>query len=162
MKKLKQPDDSLKVLVERVSLLDEKLGAILFQLPPRWRLNLERLKDFLNMLPGDYRYAFEFRDPSWFESSVYEALARCGAAFCIYDFKGCLSAKEVTADFIYFRFHGPKPDAYRGKYDRQFLAGWAEAFSDWSRKNIEIFCYFDNDEAGFAVHNALELKSILT
>ena len=107
MKKLRQPDDSLKSLLERVSLLNEKLGAILFQLPPRWRLNLERFEDFLNMLPGDYRYAFEFRDPSWFESSVYKALAQCGAAFCIYDFKGYRSVKEVTADFIYFRFHGP-------------------------------------------------------
>jgi uncharacterized protein YecE (DUF72 family) len=162
MKKLKRPDDSLKSLLERVSLLEEKLGVILFQLPPRWHLNLKRLEDFLNILPGEYRYAFEFRDPSWFESSVYEALAQCGAAFCIYDFRGCLSAKEVTADFIYFRFHGPNPDAYRGKYDRQFLAGWAEAFSNWSKKNKEIFCYFDNDEAGFAVQNALELQSILT
>ena len=162
MKKLKRPNDSLKSLLERVGLLEEKLGAILFQLPPRWSLNLKRLEDFLHILPGDYRYAFEFRDPSWSESGVYEALAQYGAAFCIYDFKGCLSAKEVTADFIYLRFHGPNQDAYHGKYDRQFIAGWAEAFSDWSKKNIEIFCYFDNDEAGFAVQNALELQSILT
>jgi uncharacterized protein YecE (DUF72 family) len=161
MKKLKEPREALHAFFERVKLLEKKLGAILFQLPPRWRLNTERLISFLELLPGDYRYTFEFRDSSWFDTGVYEALARHGAAFCIYDLKGRLSPKEVTTDFVYVRLHGPKTEAYRGKYDRQVLAGWAGAFSSWLKQDKEIFCYFDNDEAGYAVQNARELQEMV-
>lgn len=100
MKKLKQADDALEPLLERVRLLDDKLGVILFQLPPRWRLNLERLDHFLNLLPGSCRFAFEFRDPSWFAPHVYEALARSEAGFCIYDLKGRLCCFVLGAGFL--------------------------------------------------------------
>jgi len=161
MKKLKDPDEPLQALFDRVNLLANKLGPILFQLPPRWHANLDRLDDFLERLPQGYRYAFEFRDPSWLEPGIYETLARHGAAFCIYEFKGRISQKTVTADFVYIRLHGPEKEAYRGRYDPQTLAGWAGAVSSWSRQGREIFCYFDNDERGFAVQNALELQDMV-
>jgi uncharacterized protein YecE (DUF72 family) len=116
----------------------------------------------LKQLPGEYRYAFEFRDSSWFDTGVYEALTRQGAALCMYDLKGKLSSKEVTADFIYVRLHGPSSEAYRGKYDRQALAGWAGAFSTWMKQGKEIYCYFDNDEAGYAAQNARELQEMVS
>jgi len=73
-----------------------------------------------------------------------------------YDFKGRLTSKEVTADFVYIRLHGPEAVAYRGKYDRQSLAGWAGAVSSWNRQGKDVFCYFDNDERGYAVQTPLD------
>jgi uncharacterized protein YecE (DUF72 family) len=160
MKKLKDPKDALSSFLERVQALGDKLGPILFQLPPRWRFNPERFYDFLETLPTRHRYAVEFRDQSWQNPSVYEAMKLFGIAFCIYDLNGYLSPKEITADFIYIRLHGPK-GAYRGKYNIQTLSGWAGAISAWTNQGREVFCYFDNDEAGYAAQNALRLQEMM-
>jgi len=160
MKKLKEPKKSLHVFLKRVSLLKDKLGPILFQLPPHWHCNLERLHAFLNVLPSKYRYAFEFRDESWFNADVYGLLEEYGTSFCIFDLNRHLSPKRITADFVYIRLHGPgKP--YRGQYGTRVLAGWAGALSTWSRQGREIYCYFDNDEAGYAAKDALRLKAMM-
>jgi uncharacterized protein YecE (DUF72 family) len=160
MKKLKDPEQSLTIFMERIAHLGEKLGPILFQLPPRWSCNPERLRSFLAALPEKFRYALEFRDPSWINDQTYQALAGCGAAFCIYEIAGYLSPKQVTADLVYIRLHGPG-DAYQGSYDTRTLAGWAGAISAWAAQGKEVFCYFDNDEAGYAAQNALELQDML-
>jgi uncharacterized protein YecE (DUF72 family) len=160
MKKLKDPEASVSTFLERVRMLKEKLGPILFQLPPRWKLNPERLESFLEALPKDFRYAFEFRDPSWFRDETLETLRKHGAAFCIYDLAGFQSPKEVTSDLIYIRLHGPG-DKYQGKYPPQTLAGWAGAFAAWAKKRKEIFCYFDNDQAGYAAQDALSLQGLI-
>jgi len=160
MKKLKDPAQGVPSLLEIASVMEEKVGPILFQLPPRWRINLKRLDAFLQFLSRDFRYAFEFRDPSWFNDSTYEMLAKKDAAFCIYNLAGRLSPKEVTTDFVYVRLHGPEA-AYQGQYDGKTLSGWAGAFSTWHSQGKEIFCYFDNDEAGYAVQDALRLQKML-
>lgn len=161
MKKLKDPDKSLPRFFERIKILKDNLGPILFQCPPNWRVNTERLEAFLDALSDDYRYTFEFRDPSWFDEKVYRLLKKKGAAFCIYDLEGRLSPKEITSDFIYLRLHGPAGNAYQGSYDTQALSGWAGAFSTWSDMGKEIFCYFDNDEAGYAAQNAAQIKKMI-
>jgi len=160
MKKLKDAKEALTSLLKRVDALGDKLGPILFQLPPRWRFNPERFYDFLEILPTNYRYAFEFRDTSWMDPAAYEALNMVGAAFCIYDLAGYASPKEITADFIYVRLHGPA-DAYKGSYHVSTLSGWAGAFSTWVDMGNQVFCYFDNDEAGYAAQNALKLQEML-
>jgi len=160
MKKLKDPKEPLNTFLNRVDVLGDKLGPILFQLPPRWRFNPDRFYDFLEVLPGDHRYAFEFRDTSWMNPAVYEAMDMFGAAFCIYDLAGYLSPKEVTADLIYVRLHGPE-GAYKGKYTISALSGWAGAFSTWMDMGREVFCYFDNDEAAYAAQNALKLQEMI-
>jgi uncharacterized protein YecE (DUF72 family) len=161
MKKLKDPSASLNGLLKVVEVLGDKLGPILFQLPPRWRFDPQRLSDFLDSLPHDYRYALEFRDTSWFNSHAYEMMSKHGVAFCIYELAGLLSPKEVTTDFIYIRLHGPAEEPYRGQYDSNVLAGWAGALSTWASQGKEIFCYFDNDEAGYAAQDALRLQEML-
>ena len=161
MKKLKDARDALFSFLKRVEALRDKLGPILFQLPPKWHFNPERFYDFLEALPPEHRYAFEFRDPSWQDPKAYEAMKLFGIAFCIYDLEGYLSPKEITADFIYIRLHGPG-NAYRGKYNNQTLSGWMGAFSAWANQGIEVFCYFDNDEAGYAAQNALRLQEMMT
>ncbi|HEY9854310.1 MAG TPA: DUF72 domain-containing protein, partial [Stenomitos sp.] len=84
MKKLKDPESALHTFLPRLEALGPTLGPILFQLPPRWRLNLERFAAFLAVLPRTHRYAFEFRDPSWHVSEVYALLRRHGMAYCVY------------------------------------------------------------------------------
>lgn len=160
MKKLKDPREPLAIFLKRADILGTRLGVILFQMPPRWHCNLERLRSFLDILPGRYRYAFEFRDPSWFRKEVYETLHKKNAALCMYHLKGFVSPKEITADFVYVRLHGPG-DAYRGRYETRILSGWAGAFSTWRQQGREIFCYFDNDEKGYAAENAAELAAML-
>jgi uncharacterized protein YecE (DUF72 family) len=160
MKKLKDPQQSLVIFLERVAILTNKLGLVLFQMPPHWSINTGRLIAFLETLPKDYRYAFEFRDTSWFTNETYEALAKHEAAFCIYDLSGLLSPKEVTADFVYIRLHGPE-SPYQGQYHTNVLSGWAETFSTWSQQGKEIFCYFDNDEAGYAAQDAMRLQEMI-
>ena len=71
MKKLKEPHEITKKFLTHVSYLKEKLGPILFQLPPRWKVNRERLASFINALPQKGRYVFEFRDNSWFTDAVF-------------------------------------------------------------------------------------------
>ena len=68
--------------------------------------------------------------------------------------------REVTAGFAYVRLHGPG-GAYRGSYDTQTLAGWAGAFSTWTAQDRDVYCYFDNDEAGYAAQNAKALQDML-
>ena len=159
MKKLKDSSEPLHTLLKTVEVLGDKLGPILFQLPPRWRFNPQRFDNFLESLPADCRYAFEFRDQTWFDTRAYEMMSKHGVAFCIYELAGMLSPKEVTADFVYIRLHCPG-EAYRGQYDTNVLANWAGAFSTWTKQGKEIFCYFDNDEAGYAAQDALRLQEM--
>jgi uncharacterized protein YecE (DUF72 family) len=160
MKKLKDPVDSIKTFFERISILGDKLGPVLFQLPPRWHFNGERLAAFLDTLSNEFHYTFEFRDPSWLNSETYDLLSEHKIAFCIYELDGFVSPKKVTAEFIYIRLHGPN-GPYQGSYDNRTLAGWAGALSTWSGQGKHIYCYFDNDEAGYAAQNALSLHSML-
>jgi len=161
MKKLGEPRKTLPVLLDRVSALGDKLGPILFQLPPHWHFNGKRLSDFLDTLSHEFRYAFEFRDRSWINEHTCELLSQHAAAFCIYELDGYLSPQEVTSDFIYVRLHGPE-GAYQGGYDEQTLAGWADAFSSWTRNGKSIYCYFDNDQHGYAVQDALRLQAMFS
>jgi uncharacterized protein YecE (DUF72 family) len=161
MKKLKDPEQSLSRMLAVLPALDGKLGPILFQLPPKWGFDSERLYGFLDALPGEYRYVFELRDPSWLDPKAYEALTEMGAGFCIYELSGRSSPKEITADFVYIRLHGPADAPYKGQYSTTTLAGWAGAISAWERQGRDVFCYFDNDEAGYAPQDALRLQAML-
>ncbi len=156
VKKLKDPKNSLKKFFQRIQTLKPKIGVILFQFPPKWSLNLERFEDFLKVLPKRYRYAFEFRDESWLCEEIYALLEKRHHALCLYEIGGKKTPKRVTADFVYIRLHGPK-GAYQGNYSGQTLESWAKTFRSYKRKGLDVFCYFDNDEKGYAPLNALTL-----
>ncbi|HZQ23108.1 MAG TPA: DUF72 domain-containing protein [Terriglobales bacterium] len=157
-KRLREPENAIDNFLPRMEVLGPKLGPVLFQLPPRWNANPERLEQLLKILPRTHRYAFEFRDPSWHQLPVYEVLRRYNAAFCIYELAGFQSPIEITADFIYIRLHGPGEKAYQGSYTGSQLGQWARRANSWSKSLEAIYFYFDNDQAGFAASNALELK----
>jgi uncharacterized protein YecE (DUF72 family) len=160
MKKLQDPDKSLAGLFERAAVLEDKLGPILFQMPPRWHCNAQRLASFLAALPTGFRYAFEFRDRSWINDRTYALLASHGVAFCIYELDGFLSPRQVTTDFCYIRLHGPA-GPYQGSYATQTLAGWAGACASWSRQGHDVFCFFDNDQKANAAIDAERLRRML-
>jgi uncharacterized protein YecE (DUF72 family) len=160
MKKLKDPEQPVAAILERIRLLEHKLGPLLFQLPPRWRANVPRLRAFLATLPAGLRYTFEFRDPTWFVPEVYDLLAEHDAALCIHDFRGHESPKMVVTGWVYIRLHGPEV-GYQGRYTTQQLADWAGAISACARQGLDIYCYFNNDMAGYAVSEALELQAML-
>lgn len=161
MKKLKDPAETLPPFLERMKRLGDRLGPLLFQLPPNWRFNPDRLDAFLAALPDEFRCAIEFRDPSWYDDRAIAALERAGVAFCIYELAGHESPRAVTADLVYIRLHGPG-EAYQGKYDTQTLAGWAGAISAWLREERTVYCFLDNDEAGYAAVNAQSLADMLS
>jgi uncharacterized protein YecE (DUF72 family) len=160
MKKLKDPEANLERFLNRIAVLDPKLGPLLFQLPPRWRADVGRLEAFLAVLPTERRCAFEFRDESWWIPAVYDALARHGAAFCPFELAGRRAPLEATADFVYLRLHGPG-DAYRGAYDDDRLGAWAERLLAWRGEGRDAWCFFDNDEAGYAAANAVRLRELV-
>lgn len=160
MKKLKDPQQPVQHFLHGISPLGNRLGPILFQLPPRWKCNPSRLQEFLEVLPDGLRYAFEFRDTTWFNDKVYAALEQANAAFCIYQLDGTLSPLAVTADFAYIRLHGPE-GPYQGCYDQTTLAYWAEAIANWAGEGKDVFCFFDNDQHGYSAHNAHSLQQLL-
>ena len=161
MKKLTDPLKSVPAFQDRISLLKDKLGPVLFQLPPRWRFNTARFAGFLNSLDDRFRYAFEFRDHSWLNGEAFELLALHNAAFCIYELEGFSTPEVITADFIYVRLHGPD-GAYQGSYTHKALSARAETFMEWALQGKQVYCYFDNDQLGYAAKNAGRLQEILS
>jgi uncharacterized protein YecE (DUF72 family) len=129
-----------------------------FQLPPQWPLDLDRLAAFLKALPRRRQYAFEFRNPAWNVSAVYDLLGKHNAAYCIFDLAGFLSPLEITTDFTYIRLHGPG-GKYQGSYDDRALRQWASRIDKWRLKSAYV--YFDNDQAAYAPKNAQRLREIL-
>jgi uncharacterized protein YecE (DUF72 family) len=160
MKRLSDPEQSISRFFDRIEALGDRLGPILFQCPPRWHINVDRLEAFLRQLPRDHRYAFEFRDPTWFDREVYYLLSQHRVAFCVYDLAGTQSPMVTTTDMVYVRFHRPAgKDTW--EYDRDTLVGWAESIVTWVDAGLSIYCYFNNDPGGAAPQNAQDLLELL-
>ncbi len=162
LKKLRNCKSAVGIFLGRLERLGRKLGPILFQLPPRWHCNTQRLQAFLDLLPDRYRYAFEFRDQSWHTEETYLILKERDIAFCIYDLEGFTSPLVATADFVYIRLHGPGQQAYAGSYTRSSIRTWAGRANRWDRREgRQVYVYFDNDEAAFAVKNARDFQTLI-
>jgi uncharacterized protein YecE (DUF72 family) len=158
-RRLVEAQGPLRQFLERTSGLGEALGPLLFQLPPSLPADVERLEAFLDLLPGGMRAAFEFREASWFDAAVYGTLERHGVSFCISDLHGRPTPEVVTAPLVYVRLHGP--GRYTGSYDDASLGVWAEKCAAWTRDGHEVRVYFDNDQEGYAAHDAARLKALL-
>jgi len=160
MRRLKEPARGLEMFFERLRGLGDRMGPVLFQLPPRFPRDAGLLEDFLRALPEGVRPVFEFRDERWLCEPVYTLLAGRNAALCIYELGGRHSPVLATADFAYVRLHGPH-ERYAGDYGPAALRTWAERMRAWTENGLDAFCYFDNDQAGYAPKNAAELKALL-
>jgi uncharacterized protein YecE (DUF72 family) len=161
MKKLSVDKASIRQFFTRAGKLKEKAGPVLFQLPPRWKINITRLEEFLGKLPRGQRYTFEFRDHSWYDEKIYSLLREYKCAFCIYELEHHLSPLVVTADFVYVRLHGPG-NKYQGNYSLGTLKSWAMRCSEWRRQKKDVYVYFDNDQEGYAAFNAQRLKQLIS
>lgn len=157
MKRLTDPENTKVKFFESIRPFKDKLGPILFQLPPKFAYNKERLESFFKALPEGYKYAFEFRDKNWLNEEVYEILKKNNSAFCIYNLGTFQSTKEITADFVYIRLHG-NYGLGSGKYTDEQLEEFAQDIKRFKSQGKDVFCYFNNDEAGFAIQNAFELR----
>jgi uncharacterized protein YecE (DUF72 family) len=153
--------NSLALIEERLSVLGEKAGPVLFQLPPNFTMDMERLGGFLKLLASRRRYAFEFRHPGWYAPSVFRLLTDHNIALCISDHHDAPAPWERTADFVYVRGHGPG-GRYRGRYSSAALSGWRQSILPWRRDGCDIYVYFDNDQKSAAPKDALALVRLLS
>lgn len=160
-KKLLNPEETLPPFFERIDYLKKKLGPILFQLPPSFQKDIKRLEEFISYLPNKHAYVFEFRHRSWEVDETYDLLHKHGISTCISHLNNYVTPLVVTGPFAYIRLHGPTR-AYKGSYTLTDLKTWKNRILKWQEKGISTFCYFDNDEKGYAVKDALKLIAILT
>jgi uncharacterized protein YecE (DUF72 family) len=161
MKKLMAPKTSTEKFFNRSARLEDKLGPILFQLPPGWQRNFDRLADFLDAIPSDVKYAIEFRNETWLHNEIYDLLRQHNIALCIHDFRGKESPRVITSDFAYVRMHGPEEVAYAGSYPLRDLKKWAQQIKSWRKELKAVYIYFNNDFEGYAVKNALKLRELI-
>jgi uncharacterized protein YecE (DUF72 family) len=159
MKKLKDPDEPIRRFFTRARRLGRAFGPVLYQLPPRWPVNLERLETFLNALPRRRRHTIEFRDPSWYSDAVFALLRRHKVALCLHDMAGSATERLAVGPFLYVRFHGPQ--RYSGRYSDATLEQWAEWLAARSREGLPVYAYFNNDMGGQAPRDAARLKAAL-
>ena len=164
VKRLRDLGPGLERFLERIEPLlgTPKLGPLLWQLPPTFRRDDERLAGALARLPRELRHCVEFRDPSWFVEDTYALLREHGVALAIGDRPqvNAFQAHELTAGWTYVRFHGGTRGR-RGNYSDSELQEWAERLRGWSRTH-DVFAYFNNDWEGFAPKNAVLLKRFLS
>lgn len=157
IKRLKDPKESLERFFERARLLKENLGPVLYQLPPNFHKDLDRLGNFIKFLPEDQTAVFEFRHESWFSEDTYKLLGEFNIGFCIHDMPGMKIPRVVTADIIYIRFHGPT-GKYQGNYSKAALQNWAKWLTGHTKGARSIYAYFNNDIHAYAIRNAKTLK----
>jgi uncharacterized protein YecE (DUF72 family) len=160
MKKLIDCEQPLAEFAALARRLGDTLGPLLYQLPPQLKRDLDRLERFLELIPKDLSNVFEFRDKSWYEPETYALLDRYGASFCVHDMPGSASERVTVGPIAYVRFHGDE-GKYWGRYSDEGLLSWTDWIVDQSRLGRTVWCYFNNDVHGHAIHDALTLKGMV-
>lgn len=146
---------------DTVAGLGPKLAAMLVQMPPRAKFDPERFERFMRAVARRRRrHAIEPRDPSWLTDAALEALRRHRVALCLIDTPRWPTRIDVTADFVYVRFHGPGR-LYAGTYDDAALRVWADRIREWRDRGLDVLAYFNNDERAYAVYDALRLRELV-
>lgn len=157
IKRLKNCQEEIKKFFEALTGLTPNLkNIILWQLPPGMVFDEVRLKNFLVTLPPELRHAFEFRNASWLNNRVFDLLRQNKAAVVIQDFPEWPITEELTANFVYLRFHG-RTSLYSSCYTGRQLVSWAGKIKEWQKRCLDIYVYFNNDALGHAVKNAQSL-----
>jgi uncharacterized protein YecE (DUF72 family) len=160
MKKLKDPEEPLDRLFSRMRALGRHLGPVLYQLPPGFKPDIERLRTFIALLPRDARHVLEFREPAWYSPEVRALLDRAGIALCLHDMPGSATGQTRVGPFIYARFHGSGA-RYGGGYQADHLAHWARWLQEQRRSGTDVYAYFNNDIGGHAPRDAVTLRGML-
>lgn len=168
MKRLIAPAEPLQRLLTRAAALGEKLGPILYQLPPDFQRNDDRLRHFVTALPRTIadatgkrvlRHVIEFRDPSWYVGSTYDLLAAHDVTMCLHDKLGAKIEAPAVGPILYVRFHG-RGGEYVGRYSRPTLLRWADRIAA-ARGARDVWAFFNNDPDAAAVGDAAALRAAL-
>ncbi len=160
VRRLKDCAEPLARFLDRARRLGDRLGPVLYQLPPNWSADPDRLAAFAALLPPDRLHVFEFRDPRWWVEPIRATLARYSLSFCLFDMPDLTPPLWVTGPIVYIRLHGSTA-LYAGRYRREELALWAERIRGFLQAGREVYVYFNNDAFGHAVRNAMELREML-
>ena len=160
IKRLNNTREALQSFMSRAALLKDKLGPVLYQLPPGLHRDDERLEAFLADLPKGYKHVLEFRHESWLIEEVYDILRRYHVGICVFDMPDLSCPLLATADFAYIRFHG-KDSLYSSYYSDEELADWAEKIEKLAQDLDTVYIYFNNDIQGFALKNAEKMSEYL-
>jgi uncharacterized protein YecE (DUF72 family) len=153
IKRLRDPQESVDLLMERAAGLGDKLGPVLVQLPPSFAIDIDRLRETLAAFPSGVRVAVEFRHRSWYVDAVREVLEAAGAALCLADRRGSLTPLWRTTDWTYLRFHEGRADP-SPCYGRDALARWVDRLLSTWEPAEDIYVYFNNDPRACALRDA--------
>jgi uncharacterized protein YecE (DUF72 family) len=153
--RLRDCADTMRYFHDVISALGEKLGPVLFQLPPNFKKDTLLLADFVNSFPEGLRAAFEFRHQSWFEDEVFEALKTRNVALCIADTEDLTTPQIATADYGYLRLR-------REDYSQADVERWAEFLRGQNERWADAFVYFKHEEAGIGPKLATQMTEVLT
>jgi uncharacterized protein YecE (DUF72 family) len=160
IKRLKDCDEAVDNFMSRAVILKEKLGPLLYQLPPGLHRDDDRLASFLHILPQGMKHVIEFRHKSWFEEDIFNILRKYDVGFCVFDMPKLTSPVIATADFAYIRFHG-SGSLYSSRYSDKEMAYWARKIRRLAKKLKEVYIYFNNDVSGYALENARTIRNYL-
>ena len=152
--KLRDCGDTLQFFFSVVSALGEKLGPVLFQLPPAFKKDVALLADFLREFPQGLRAAFEFRHASWFADDTFAALEQAGVALCISESETLNAPLVATARYGYLRLR-------REDYAGEDVTRWAEFVRQQSAKWSDAFIYFKHEESGMGPKLAQQMAAAL-
>jgi uncharacterized protein YecE (DUF72 family) len=153
IRRLRDPEEPVRRLLDAAGGLGAKLGPVLLQLPPDLRADLAALDATLACFPRSVRVAVEFRHPSWYGDEARGVLAGHGAALCLADSPRRATPVWRTADWTYLRLHQGRATPHPC-YGRRALATWAARLADGWAADETVFVYFNNDPAGCAVRDA--------
>lgn len=160
MKKLIECEEEVDRFITLARPLQDKLGPLLYQLPPSLHKNLDRLDAFLGRLPTDLMHVVEFRHNSWYDDEVLQLLDRHSVGFVAHDLRGLISPRWASGRIAYVRFHGTS-GRYHGRYGRDALIDWADWCREQRDRGRSIWCYFNNDIHGHALEDAREFKALV-
>jgi len=150
-KRLREAESHVAEFLRRAGALGNKLGVLLFQLPPYLRKDLPRLRDFLELLPSDRRVAFEFRHASWQDDEVYDTLKSRGAMLCVTDTDEGDTPFVATSDRGYVRLR-------RTHYEDEELRAWAARIAE---KSLALtYVYFMHEDEALGTRFARRLNEL--
>jgi uncharacterized protein YecE (DUF72 family) len=164
-KKFHEVEDDLRKFYGIAKNLQENTGCILFQTPPSFQCdegNFRVMLKFMDVLDSSFNNVIEFRHSSWWNKDVIKLLKAHNVCFCTVSGLDMPPDVIISADFGYFRFHGPEKP-YASEYSEEQLINWADAITQKTKQNNlkEIYCYFNNDYFGYAIENARRMNQLL-
>jgi Uncharacterized conserved protein len=161
IKRLLEPEDALNLFFQRARGLKEKLQVVLWQFSQGFKIDLQRLRNFLELLkPYNVRNTFEFRNETWITKEVGDLFMQYNVSFCMADWPEFIDDIAVTSNFVYITRHG-QGGSYATCYSKTELKRDAKRIRNYLKEGKDVFIYFNNDYHGYAPRNALELKEMI-